>query len=160
MLEQPGEQAGGLDPDPGVAGGQRREPQRSTSGPEPAACERTSERCSWARISAGMCRVASAPKPVETPYTGSSDAASSSMTSRARAIAASASSVRWTGAPSRATARSSVNETGPTPTPTAGPVAGLCRWFMTAILTRSDRADQTVPADHSLRSETPEVTRA
>ena len=44
-----------------------RTTSRSTSGPDPAACERTSERCSWARISVGMCRVASAPKPVEMP---------------------------------------------------------------------------------------------
>jgi hypothetical protein len=40
---------------------------RSTSGPEPAACERTSDFCSWARISVGMWRVARAPKPVEMP---------------------------------------------------------------------------------------------
>jgi len=39
----------------------------STSGPEPAACERIRLRCSWARSSTGMCLVASAPKPVETP---------------------------------------------------------------------------------------------
>ena len=44
-----------------------RTTSRSTSAPEPAACERTSERCSWARSSTGMWRVASAPKPVETP---------------------------------------------------------------------------------------------
>ena len=44
-----------------------RTTSRSTSGPEPAACERTSDRCSWARISVGMWRVASAPKPVLTP---------------------------------------------------------------------------------------------
>ena len=44
-----------------------RTTSRSTSGPEPAACERTSERWSWARISVGMCRVASAPKPVLIP---------------------------------------------------------------------------------------------
>ena len=31
-----------------------RTTSRSTSGPEPAACERTSERWSWARISVGM----------------------------------------------------------------------------------------------------------
>ena len=61
-----------------MPGGQRREPQqhqrpdtsRSTSGPLPAACERTSDFCSWARISVGMCRVASAPNPVEMPYAG------------------------------------------------------------------------------------------
>ena len=39
----------------------------STHGPEPAACERTSERCSCVRFSASMKRVASAPKPVEMP---------------------------------------------------------------------------------------------
>ena len=44
-----------------------RTTSRSTSGPEPAACERTSDRCSWVRISVGMWRVASAPKPVEIP---------------------------------------------------------------------------------------------
>ena len=47
-----------------------RTTSRSTSGPEPAACERTSDRCSWARRSVGMCRVASAPNPVEMPYAG------------------------------------------------------------------------------------------
>ena len=44
-----------------------RTTSRSTSGPEPAACERTSDRCSCARISVGMCRVARAPNPVEIP---------------------------------------------------------------------------------------------
>ena len=39
----------------------------STSGPDPAAWLRTRPSWSWARSSAGMCRVASAPKPVETP---------------------------------------------------------------------------------------------
>ena len=65
-----------------------RTTSRSTSGPEPAACERTSDRCSWARISVGMCRVASAPNPVEMPYAGVGAAASSSTTARARSIAA------------------------------------------------------------------------
>ena len=37
------------------------------SGPDPAAWERTRLRCSWARWSAGMCLVASAPNPVDTP---------------------------------------------------------------------------------------------
>ena len=37
------------------------------TGPDPAACERISDFCSWARISVGMCRVARAPKPVEIP---------------------------------------------------------------------------------------------
>jgi hypothetical protein len=40
---------------------------RSTSGPEDAAWLRTSERCNCWRCSSGMCFVASAPKPVETP---------------------------------------------------------------------------------------------
>ncbi len=53
-----------------------RTTSRSTSGPEPAACERTSERCSWARMSVGMCRVARAPNPVEMPYAGVAAAAS------------------------------------------------------------------------------------
>jgi hypothetical protein len=39
----------------------------STSSPELAACERIRLRCSWVREAAGMCREASAPKPVETP---------------------------------------------------------------------------------------------
>ena len=70
-----------------------RTTSRSTSGPEPAACERTSERCSWARISVGMCRVARAPNPVEMPYAGVGAAASSSTTARARSMAASGSSL-------------------------------------------------------------------
>ena len=73
-----------------------RTTSRSTSGPDPAACERTSERWSWARISTGMWRVARAPKPVLTPYDGVSAAASASTTARARSIAASASSARVT----------------------------------------------------------------
>lgn len=44
-----------------------RTTSRSTTGPIPAACERTSDRCSWARSSGLMCRTASAPKPVDTP---------------------------------------------------------------------------------------------
>ena len=64
-----------------------RTTSRSTSGPDPAACERTSDRCSCSRISAGMWRVASAPKPVEMPYAGSVAAASSSTTARAFSIA-------------------------------------------------------------------------
>ena len=96
---------------------------RSTSGPDPAACERTSDFCSCARISVGMCLVARAPKPVEMPYDGVAAAASSSTTPRARCIAATASSLSWTRAPSRATATTSSNDTGPTPTDT-GPTAG------------------------------------
>ena len=64
-----------------------RTTSRSTSGPDPAACERTSDLCSCARISVGMCRVARAPKPVEMPYAGVGAAASSSTTERARSIA-------------------------------------------------------------------------
>ena len=96
-----------------------RTTSRSTSGPEPAACERTSERCRRARISVGMCRVASAPNPVETPYAGVSAAASSSTTARARSIAASASSPSRTPAPPRATATTWSGARGPTPTSTA-----------------------------------------
>ena len=44
-----------------------RTTSRSTSSPEPAACERISPRCSASRFSTGMCSVASAPKPVDTP---------------------------------------------------------------------------------------------
>ena len=44
-----------------------RTTSRSTSSPEPAACERISDRWSWARLATGMWRVASAPNPVETP---------------------------------------------------------------------------------------------
>ena len=65
-----------------------RTTSRSTSGPEPAACERISDFCSWARISVGMCRVASAPKPVEMPYAGVGAAASSSTVARERTMAA------------------------------------------------------------------------
>ena len=39
----------------------------STSAPDPAACERIRLRCSWVRRSGGMCRVANAPNPVDTP---------------------------------------------------------------------------------------------
>ena len=64
-----------LRPDAGVAGGERREPQQH----EPpghltldlgAAARRVRADqglLGWARISVGMCRVASAPKPVEIP---------------------------------------------------------------------------------------------
>ena len=100
-----------------------RTTSRSTSGPDPAACERTSDRCSCSRISAGMWRVASAPKPVEMPYAGSVAAASSSTTARALSIAATASSVSATGAPSRATATTSSIDIGPTSTCTVmGPM--------------------------------------
>ncbi len=97
---------------------------RSTSGPLPAACERTSERCSWARISVGMCRVASAPNPVEIPYDGVLAAASASTVSRARPIAETASSLSSTGAPSRATATTSSKVSGPTPTVTVAVECG------------------------------------
>ncbi len=67
-----------------------RTTSRSTGSPMPAACERISERCSCARSSGEMCRFASAPKPVEMPYFGSGDAASSSTRARATAMPASA----------------------------------------------------------------------
>ena len=44
-----------------------RTTSRSTSGPDPAACDRTRLRCNWPRSSTGMCRVANAPNPVDTP---------------------------------------------------------------------------------------------
>ena len=44
-----------------------RTTSRSTGAPIPAACERISERCSCRRSSSAMCRVASAPNPVDTP---------------------------------------------------------------------------------------------
>ena len=75
-VEQRGVGLGDDRPHAGAAGGQGataassirpRTTSRSTSAPVPAACERISERCSWARCSGGMCLVASAPKPVEMP---------------------------------------------------------------------------------------------
>ena len=61
--------------DAAVAGGQGPQPEHHQGahhlafdgGSLPAACERTNARWSWRRSSTGMCRVASAPKPVETP---------------------------------------------------------------------------------------------
>ena len=44
-----------------------RTTSRSTSGPIPAACDRTSATCSSAERSSGMTVLARAPKPVETP---------------------------------------------------------------------------------------------
>ena len=44
-----------------------RTTSRSTAGPMPAAWLRISDFCSWVRSSLGMCRLASAPKPVEMP---------------------------------------------------------------------------------------------
>jgi hypothetical protein len=91
---------------------------RSTSGPLPAACDRISDRCSWARIWGGMCRVASAPNPVEMPYAGVRAAASTSTAARALSTAATASAASTTGAPSRATASTSAKDRGPVPTVT------------------------------------------
>ena len=121
-----------------------RTTSRSTSGPEPAACERTSDRCSWARISVGMCRVARAPNPVEMPYAGVGAAASSSTTALARTIAASASRVSSTPTPSRATASTSPKETEPTST----------TMFMPLIQLRLPPDDQTPGACWRLGSET------
>ena len=84
-----------------------RTTSRSTRGPIPAACERTRLRCNWARSSGLMWRTASAPKPVDTPYTGSGLAARASITSRARATPSIASGAVSTRAPSRATASTS-----------------------------------------------------
>ena len=93
-----------------------RTTSRSTSGPDPAACERISERWSCSRSSPGMWRVARAPNPVEIPYAGVGAAASSSTTARARSIPTSASSVSSTAAPPRVTKTTSSTDTGPTPT--------------------------------------------
>ena len=130
-----------------------RTTSRSTSGPEPAACERTSERCSWARISVGMCRVARAPNPVEMPYAGVGAAASSSTTARARSMADSASSPIRTAAPSRATARTSAKETGPVPTVTAG---GEGVWLMASSNPAAAPGDRARRAASSrIRDEAP-----
>ena len=74
-----------------------RTTSRSTSGPIPAACERMSAVCSSAERSAGMTVLASAPNPVETPYTGSTWSTSRSTTAAPRSIAARASSPSATG---------------------------------------------------------------
>ena len=50
-----------------------RTTSRSTGGPMPAACERIRARWSSSRRSGGIQVPASEPKPVETPYTGSSE---------------------------------------------------------------------------------------
>ena len=71
--------------------------------PMPAACERISASCSSALRSGGMTVLASDPKPVETPYTGSSEAAWASTMAALRASASPASSPTVTGAPWRAT---------------------------------------------------------
>lgn len=54
-----------------------------------------------------MCRLASAPNPVETPYTGSGLAASASTISRAAASASTAAAESSTRALPRATAMTS-----------------------------------------------------
>ena len=65
-----------------------RTTSRSTSGPIPAAWDRTSAVCSSAERSAGITVLASAPNPVETPYTGSGWSTSRSTTAAPRSIAA------------------------------------------------------------------------
>ena len=65
-----------------------------------------------------MCRVANAPNPVETPYTGVGSLASASIVSRLAWMAAAASSESTTRASSRATATTSPKPTGPIPTVT------------------------------------------
>ena len=80
-----GEQLRGLAADAGVTGRQRREPQQHQRpdhlalhlGAGARGVRATSDRWSWARMSVGMCRVASAPNPVEMPYAGVGAAASS-----------------------------------------------------------------------------------
>jgi len=95
-----------------------RTTSRSTSAPLLAACDRTSERCNCARSSGAICRVASAPNPVETPYTGSPDSASASMCAREAATRASASPLISTRALPRATATTWAASSGCCP-PTA-----------------------------------------
>ena len=56
-----------------------RTTSRSTGSPTPAACERINDRCNCARCSTDTYLLASAPKPVETPYTGVDDATSASI---------------------------------------------------------------------------------
>ena len=68
-----------------------RTTSRSTGGPIPAACERTSARWSATRASAGIRTSASDPNPVVIPYAGSSDAARATTTAALRSIAARAS---------------------------------------------------------------------
>ena len=71
----------------------------STGGPTPAACDRM--RASWSSgCRSGAMRVpASAPKPVDTPYTGSRDAAARSTRSRLRSILVRAAGARVTFSP-------------------------------------------------------------
>ena len=84
-----------------------RTTSRSTGGPTPAACERIRDRCRSTRRSAGIGVVASEPKPVDTPYAGSSESASPSTIAALAAIASIAASVSVTSASSRATATTS-----------------------------------------------------
>src|SRR5215211_1494424 len=86
----------------------------STGGPIPAAWERISARWSSSRLAAGIGVVASDPKPVETPYAGSSDSARRSTIAALWAIARRAPSLSVTLASSRATATTS---TGSMPRP-------------------------------------------
>ncbi len=76
----------------------------STGGPTPAACERISASCSsgWRR---GAIRVpASAPNPVETPYTGSRDCDALCTRARLCSILVRAAAESATFSPCRATA--------------------------------------------------------
>ncbi len=95
-----------------------RTTSRSTAGPTPAACERTTARWSSSRRSAGMRTVASDPNPVETPYAGSVASLSDDTTAALASIAARAASVSSTRTPSRATAITSpgVRPRGPSAT--------------------------------------------
>ena len=69
-----------------------RTTSRSTGGPMPAAWLRMRRTWSSWRRSAGMCRVASAPNPVEMPYAGREEAASRSTVRRDAAMASMAAS--------------------------------------------------------------------
>ena len=96
-----------------------RTTSRSTSSPEPAACERISPRCSSSRFSTrdvqrGQRAEAGRDAVVRRPTSAASD----STTRAVRAISASASGDSSTAAPSRATATTSSSDGAPTPTMT------------------------------------------
>ena len=88
-----------------------RTASRSTSAPSPAACERISASCSSSDRSGGMTVLASAPNPVETPYTGSGEWTSRSTTAAPRSRASRASAPIVTRRSCRATATTSAAAT-------------------------------------------------
>jgi hypothetical protein len=84
-----------------------RTTSRGIGSPTPAACERISACCNSARRSGAMNVFASAPNPVDTPYTGRPDASMRSTIARLAAIASIVASASRTLASRRATARTS-----------------------------------------------------